>query len=193
MVSGIPSWEESNWSTEKGDEFLVFVVNSRNFWPFLIFILCQISPICSSKPTVCPSHSSFCLGRVPIWIVHMRFFAIWLLPKRKPSQNQREDGEWHQGFWALGSLLRGGLGCLCPVNKDHCPFQGCLFYIVLPPPIPLQLPHLLALCPFRSVSGMCSSAVFTPCGCFTLHLYLCKYMKHYPNLSEPSDFCQDPD
>lgn len=136
VVSGIPSWEESNWSTEKGDEFLVFVVNSRNFWPFLIFILCQISPICSSKPTVCPSHSSFCLGRVPIWIVHMRFFAIWLLPKRKPSQNQREDGEWHQGFWALGSLLRGGLGCLCPVNKDHCPFQGCLFYIVLPPPSP---------------------------------------------------------
>lgn len=101
LLSGVgvlvPSGEESSWSTGQRDEFLVFVVTSRNLWAFLT-VRCVIHPPCAlpSLPLSFSSFSTLCLGRQPEQMVPLSYFAFWLpvgLTQRKPSNNHREDGD----------------------------------------------------------------------------------------------------
>lgn len=81
-------------------------------------------------------------------------------PKRSPNKIKEMVESEVRDFWLLDPSCLVASGCLCPMNQDHHTFQGCLLYIVLPSPSPPVSPTPTpALCPFRPVSGICSSVV----------------------------------
>lgn len=140
----IPFWEESNWSTEEGEEFLVFAVISRNLWPFLT-IVSNSSHIPSQVHLHLFPHPTLCLGRRLVWIIPTSSFAFCL----PIGLTQKEALIQSEGVWRVRSEIfdtwippcETASGWLCPMSKITAlifflsfifPFQsGYLLFLLL--------------------------------------------------------------